>query len=539
MSVRDVFAPERFPVLDVSLWEAFRATVDADPDAIAVIHGLDELSRSELLVRASSCAAQLAGLGIANGSTMLFQSESDDRCAVVALAASCLGAVLAIIPSTMGPRETALICDLVSPAVIVCPDPSIAKQWQQRGAGVPTVAVEDLLDGDAADDAPETPLAVDRAAVIGFTAGTTGNPKGVVQTSAALNYASARWAERVGLEIDDRVLASMPLSYMAGYAFSLHLTLSRGLTLVCMRKWNAQHALELISTRGCAWSMMVPSQVVMLIDAVRESELPRSWGSLRAITCGGSPMHESFARQVTDVLKTTLLRAYGLSECLGAAMMPPASSDTQRDNYDGEPILNTDIEAFAEDGTMLPRGTVGIGGVRGPALMLGYLGDAALGNDFNGSGFLMTGDLIVREANGFVKVVGRVRDMIIRGGLNIDPAEIERLILTHPSVRGVVVVGYPDHRLGEKVGAVVVPAGGASLSLEGIVAFLSDAGLSKQKLPQRYREVAQLPISILGKPLKDEVRRLLLDVDETIAGGGMAAGAPEPDPADRPAETSG
>jgi acyl-CoA synthetase (AMP-forming)/AMP-acid ligase II len=526
MTVRDVFAHERYPVLEVSLWEAFRATVEAAPDAVAVIHGDDQFSRLELFGRATACAAALDRLGIGNGSTVLFQSESDDRCAVVALAASRVGTVLAIIPSTMGSREAELICDMVSPEVVICPDQASVDRWRQRGATLRIVAVGDLVDAAATGEVPETPLAVDRAAVIGFTAGTTGTPKGVVQTSAALNYASARWAERVGLAIGDRVLASMPLSYMAGYAFNLHLTLSRGLTLVCMRKWNAQHALELVSTRHCAWSMMVPSQVVMLIDAVREVGLPAKWGSLRAITCGGSPMHESFAHQVTQTLQTKLLRAYGLSECLGAAMMPPASSDEHRDNYDGAPILNTDVEAFAEDGTMLPRGTVGIGGVRGPALMLGYLGDAARGNDFNGSGFLMTGDLIVREANGFVKVVGRVRDMIIRGGLNIDPSEIERLIATHPNVRDVVVVGYPDHRLGEKVGAVVVPTPGASLTLAEIVAYLSEAGLSRQKLPQLYREVQQLPISPLGKPLKEEVRRMLLDLDGSITDSGTAAGAP-------------
>jgi acyl-CoA synthetase len=139
------------------------------------------------------------------------------------------------------------------------------------------------------------------------------------------------------------------------------------------------------------------------------------------------------------------LRAYGLSECLGAAMMRPGDPIELRRRYDGFPMLNTDVEVFDDDGRVLPRGQVGICGLRGPALFAGYWGDpAGTAAGFGAAGFLLTGDLAVRTEDGYVKVVGRVRDLIIRGGANIDPVEIEEAVRAHPAVDDVAVVGYPD-----------------------------------------------------------------------------------------------
>src|SRR3546814_921471 len=148
--------------------------------------------------------------------------------------------------------------------------------------------------------------------------------------------------------------------------------------------------------------------------------------------------------------------------------------------------------------------------MRGPALFTGYWGEPQQTTDsFGAAGFLMTGDLVVRTEEGFVKVVGRVKDFIIRGGTNIDPVEIEELLRGHPAVRDVAVVGYPDERLGERACACVVLEDGACFSFDEMVDHLEAQGLTRHKFPERYLEVQSIPLSSVGKPLKSELRELI------------------------------
>lgn len=505
MTVRHICQQESHPLLDTPLWESFETTVDHGPDEIAVIDGDRQLTRRELADLSAVASARLAAGGVRRFDRVVVKGQNSLQTVVAGLAASRLGAVLVPVSHSQGRREIAHICDTVEPAAVICDsgdvtvpalsDAQVITFAELAGGGPPVAA---------------TPLAVDDVAVVGFTAGTTGQPKGVQVSSAALNYTTTRWAQVVGLQPGDRVLALLPVSYLSGYAYAVHLALSRGMAVVCLAKWDPERAIDLLVTHRCAWSTSITTHVIMMVDAARRAAVPPNLSHMRALTCGGSPIPDELVDQVESVLGVRLLRAYGLTECLGAAMMRPDDPIDHRRRYDGFPVVGTDVEAFDDKGTVLPRGSVGIAGLRGPAMFTGYYGDPELtAAQFGAAGFLMTGDLIVRDSSGYVKVVGRAGDFIIRGGMNIYPVEIEELLRTHPAVADVAVVGYPDARLGERACACVVVADGASFSFEAMAEHLLATGLSKNKLPERYVEVDRIPISEVGKPLKSALRALI------------------------------
>jgi acyl-CoA synthetase (AMP-forming)/AMP-acid ligase II len=504
LTVHDIHEQELHPLLHTTLWESFHVSARLEPDAVAVIDGDREVSRGELAGLAERASARLRAAGVSRMDRVVVKGDNTVDTIVACLAVSRIGAVLVPVPRKHGRRETTFICETVDPAAVLCReiDDTVGAV---NGAALLTFA--DLADGCAPVLA--LPLAVDDVAVVGFTAGTTGSPKGVMVTSAALNYSTARWAQVIGLRPGDRVLALLPVSYLSGYAYAVHIALTRGMTVVCLRDWDPVAALDTLARHRCTWSTSITTHVIMMVTAA-EAGWRGDLSAMRGLTCGGAPIADELADRVQAALGIPLLRAYGLTECLGTTIMRPEDTAEDRRRFDGFPITGTDIEAFDDKGNMLPRGTVGVGGMRGPAMFTGYYGDPEqTAANFGAAGFLMTGDLIVRDRRGFVKVVGRVRDFIIRGGMNIDPVEIEDLIRSHPSVRDVAVVGYPDERLGERACACVVLNEGAEFSMATMVEFLLTSGLTKQKLPERYVEVAEIPLSDVGKPLKAELRKLI------------------------------
>jgi acyl-CoA synthetase (AMP-forming)/AMP-acid ligase II len=512
LPVNDIYSSDLYPVLSTTLWESFEATVRKEPDATCVIDGERRMSRSEVADAVVRLSAGFAEAGVTKRDRIVMKGDNRAETVIGSVAASRVGAVLVPVPGTYGPRETSYIAGKVDARLLVWSTDRGALEGDLPvgSAGTSVVKFDDVAGCGSTAPVPDL-LGVDEVCVVGFTAGTTGEPKGVMHSTASVNYSSARWAEVVGLQADDRVLGLLPMSYLTGYVFNIHMPLSRAMAVVCLPKWDPIAALRLMERERCAWATAITTHIIMMVEAAK-AHTPFDLSSVRALTCGGSPIADDLVDKVSEHLGVKLLRAYGLSECLGAAMMGPDDPIEARRRYDGGAVLNTDIEAFDEDGNMLPRGSTGLGGMRGPELFLGYYGEPEQSaSSFGASGFLMTGDLIVRTEDGYVKVVGRAKDIIIRGGMNIDPVEVENLLRTCDDVQDVAVVGYPDDRLGEKACALVVVNEGCSFSFDRMVAFLEGEGLSKHKLPERYVEIDEIPLSPLGKPLKAELRQRILD----------------------------
>jgi acyl-CoA synthetase len=237
-----------------------------------------------------------------------------------------------------------------------------------------------------------------------------------------------------------------------------------------------------------------------MVEAARLGE----WSggqTLRTAAVGGSAMTPQLIADAERFLDLKALRMFGMSECMGHCSTRPSDPLERRQDFDGVPFPGTDEEAFGEDLTALPRGSRGQAGVRGPSLFIGYAEGLGQGQErLTPDGYYLTGDEIVRDEKGFVKVVGRIKDQIIRGGFNIDPAEIEAALLQHPSIAEVAVVAVPEAKLGEQACAVCRLFPGAEpIDFAAVVEHVAALGLSRKKWPEHLVVVDEMRVTGTGK----------------------------------------
>ncbi|MCX8474651.1 MAG: class I adenylate-forming enzyme family protein [Sphingomonas sp.] len=469
---------------DARLWPQFAALAEADPDATALIDCDDRRwTRGELRALASACAVRLEAAGVAPGTRVLVAGAKHAGTIVVALAVSACEAVFCPYSPKLAEAELRVLEDRLGHVARVVAD-------AQGGAAI-IGAGQGSRSGDPRDR---------EAVLIGFTSGSTGVPKGVIHGAEALNHATRTCAAIAGLEDADSILAIVPLDSAPGFTFTAHFALSQGRALVLVDPWDPVAAMARAVDHRCGWAIMVPTHLFTILEAARTS----AWSGrlpLRAAAVGGSAMTAELIADAETLLGLKALRMFGMSECMGHCSTRPSDPLSIRQATDGIPFPGTEEEAFGPDGVALPRGRRGQAGVRGPSLFLGYAEGLGAGQErMTADGFYLTGDEIVRDEAGFVTVVGRIKDQIIRGGFNIDPAEIEAALLRHPAIAEVAVVGVPDRKLGEQACAVCrVRRGAAPIAFDMMIAHLVAQGLSRKKWPEHLLFVDAMAVGATGK----------------------------------------
>lgn len=476
--------PETLAWDDARLWPQFAALAEAAPDEIALIDCAEKSwTRGDLARRAEEFAHRLHVAGVRPASRVLVAGHKTAATLAVALAVSRLGATLCPYSPKLSPADISLLEERLGHAVRVDSD------------GGDGISILPPPGGTRSADPRDA-----STAVIGFTSGTTGVPKGVMHSPSALNYATRACAQIVGLQPGEGVLCVVPLDSAPGFTFNAHFALSLGHPLVMIDPWVPEEALRRAEAYNCGWSMMVPTHLFTLVEAAR---LGRWAGKLplRAASVGGSAMTPELIADAERFLGLTVLRMFGMSECMGHCSTRPWHPLERRLNYDGVPFPFTDEEAFDTDLRMLPRGERGQAGVRGPSLFLGYADGLGAGQEcLTPDGFYLTGDEIVRDDEGFVKVVGRIKDQIIRGGFNIDPAEVEAALLRHESIAEVAVVAVPHRKLGEQACAVCrIRPGQPAVALADVLDHLAAVGLSRKKWPEHLLLVEEMAVTPTGK----------------------------------------
>jgi acyl-CoA synthetase len=468
---------------DDSLWIQFeRLTLD-DPNAAALIDCDDRCwTRAELLDRGRIVAAQLREAGVGAGSRVLVAGHKRAGTLATALAVSSLGATFCPYSSKLTTADRAVLEARLSHAAHV-----------QAGSN-DSVTVE-----PASGTVGGTAVRND-VALIGFTSGSTGVPKGVMHGRAALNYATRACAAIAELQPGDAILGIVPLDSAPGYTFTAHFALSLGHPLVMIDPWEPCAAMDRAVKYKGGWAIMVPTHLFTMVEAARTG----AWSGrlpLRACAVGGSAMTPELIADADRLLGLKALRMFGMSECMGHCSARPSDPLDRRQNYDGVPFPGTQEEAFDADGQPQPRGVRGQAGVRGPSLFLGYAEGLGAGQErLTADGFYLTGDEITRDDHGFVKVVGRIKDQIIRGGFNIDPAEIEAALLRHPAIAEVAVVGVPERKLGEQACAVCRLRDGVDpVTFDQVIAHLQAEGLSRKKWPEHLLLVEHMVVGATGK----------------------------------------
>lgn len=469
---------------------------EREPDAVAVVDGEGAHTLGEVIAQAGE-VADLLDRSLVGAPTVLVQADNSWRTLAAAVAVGLRGGLIAVISGHAARSEYDLALEDIQPDAVLASPQAIAT-WQVDRATMPVV-------GEVLDGWPLRAAAVGRTTgverwdggvVIAMTSGSTGRPKCVVQSEVALRYAGLSTIEAVGLQPGDPVGALVPLSSVAAFCFGMHLPALLGSPMVCLDKWSPEDAVALLREYRVAWTMLVPTMALQL-SLVAGSE--GSLSSLKAMTVGGGPMNTHALETAELHLGTRFLRVFGMSECLGHTTPLPTEPVATRLGRDGRPFPGTTVRVVDAQGRPLPDGEVGNAQVRGPSLFVGYAREGAPRMpDLTGDGFFPTGDLARVNDDGTINILGREKQVIIRGGRNIDINEVEAALAAIPGVAQVCVVPVPDDLLGERAAALVVSAG-PRLDLAAVREHLAAADFPKFKWPEFVHAVPALPQNRVGK----------------------------------------
>ena len=347
---------------------------------------------------------------------------------------------------------------------------------------------------------------------IQYTSGTTGFPKGVVLHHHGITNNARHGFARMGMPRGVTTLAIMPLFHTGGCGMAVLGAVQFGCRMILMRAFDAQQANALIESEGVIGMMGVPTMLIGMLEA--DAHTPRDFSKIEIAGSGGAMVPPELIRRVMDRLGCKFYIVYGQTETspLLTQTRPEDSFDDQCHTV-GQTMPHTELSIRdPATGYVLPVDTVGEICARGYSLMLGYNDDPeATARTIDADGWLHTGDLGTIDSRGFLRITGRVKEMIIRGGENLFPAEIENVLLEHPDVAEVAVVGVPDEKFGEAVAAFVRLAEGASLDPGALIAHCR-TNMAAQKTPRHWIAVDAWPLTGSGKIQKFALR------DQWVAG---------------------
>lgn len=499
---------------DRTLWDLVE---HADSDAVAVICPRNgPVSYGTLLREAETLASVWHRDGLRGGDVVLLQLPNWYEFVLAHLALTRLGAVTLPTLPLYRERELRFIAGesgaraiVVAPGSAGCPEADV---YDRLLGALPLLdhlwraeQLRPLAQGQTGPlPPPPDPASV---TIVMATSGTTGDPKLILHTHrSTIGGVIDRVADAMGLAAGDVMFMPSPISHATGLQYGVRMSLLLGATLLLQERWEPREAAALVERHGAVWIM---GATPFLYDLLSLPEVERDrLGSLRVFVCGGAPVPASLATEATTSLpKVSLMTAWGMSET-GIVTLVRRDDPIERvTGTDGRPVPGWEVRIVDPDGRPLPPGEEGEIECRGAALFHGYLGRPDLTAEAVRDGWLRTGDIGRMDGDGYLRCLGRIKDLVIRGGMNLSATEIEDLVRLHPAVRDVAVVGAPDPRLGERVCAVIVAD--EPPTVPELAELLTSHGLAKQKLPEIVVSVDALPKTPTGKVQKHLLRAQL------------------------------
>ncbi len=383
-----------------------------------------------------------------------------------------------------------------------------------RGDADETVSGTSPLESHLADGNPDDllhqlgdDLGPDEGFLIVYTSGTTARPKGCFHTVNTVRSSAIAIAGSLEASSEDVLFGPSPITHSTGLMTSVMLPLLVGAQSYLMESWSPEDAIAKVAEHRCTVTVTATAFLQMYLGALQGG---KDSSTLRQWVCAGSPIPGAVVERARKELDgCQVLSLYGRSESFLNAMCATADAPELSASTDGRPRGGAVLRVVDARGNELPRGEVGDIAYRGPSHMLEYYRDPRQTAGLAAAdGFARSGDLGYMTPEGYVRVTGRTKDIVIRGGLNISARELEDHLIDHPAVDDVAIVGMPDERLGEKVCAFVVAASGQSVpALDELVAFLRSRNVATPKLPQRLEVVTSFPSTATGKVKKHELRQ--------------------------------
>jgi long-chain acyl-CoA synthetase len=504
------------------------------PDRVAVTFGAKHMTYAELDAGASQVAGGLLTLGIGPGDHVALSCPNVPWFPLAYFGILKTGAVVVPLNALLKPREIAYhLKDSTAKALLAfegteeLPIARMAREACDLSA-CPNLVI---MTADPAAPSPVTPARTlgqlmdgqpthfntrrhwpEDTAVILYTSGTTGHPKGAQLTheNMVLNAVATREmllpASRRGLE-QDVSLVTLPLFHSTAQTCQMNAGFYGGFRLVLLTRFDPPVVLETIVREKVGFWIGVPTMYWALLDHVGSGKAdPASIAEhLRICVSGGAPMPVEVLRRFESTFGVRVLEGYGLSETSPVVsfnqLQRPSKPGTA-----GFPIFGVEVQCVDDEGRVVATGERGEIAVRGPNVMKGYYNRPEATDEAMRNGWFHTGDIGVLDKDGYLAIVDRKKDMILRGGYNVYPRELEDVILTHPDVSHVAVVGVPDERLGEEVKAFIVRKPGSTTTAEDFLAWFREQ-FASYKYPRAVEFRESLPMGPTGKVLKRELRR--------------------------------
>ncbi|WP_439031291.1 AMP-binding protein [Gordonia terrae] len=539
---------------DQNFTELLRSRAEANPDKVFVTDGTHTLTYAEFYDTSQRLALGLKRRGLAAGDRVAVQLPNWAAFVVIAAALARVGAVMVPIMPIYRKDEVSHVVSDARIKFAIAPVSfrgfdyvSMFEEIRREGGTLESIVavratqedlgalaergvsvLEDIVVSDVAaeDIDAEIDFRVhpDEPFVIVYTSGTTSRPKGCLHTFNT--YASGARALTVafGHTEADVQFGPSPITHTTGLVTSVLIPLLAGASTHVMAEWNPVQGLAEIEKYGCTAAVTATTFLQTLMAAAEEHP-EADLSSLRVWTCAGSPIPAAVVENAAAKLPTaSILSLYGRSENLSTTTCTIEDDPQRAVSSDGAALPGAEVRIVGEDGYEVPRGSEGDIAYRGPSHMIEYLNRPdETAELFTPEGFSRSGDVGVMTEDGFVRVTGRTKDIVIRGGMNISVREVEDKLADHPDLVALAVVGMPDEKLGEKVCCYVVPREGHQApTVEELRTYLTDRGVAIQKTPERVIPIAELPMTATGKIQKHVLRKRVADeLDQPSAAGAL------------------
>lgn len=492
-----------------TLADALHAAAQRTPDRVLIVDGDVELDAQTLQQQAGALAAAMSARMPA-GSVVSFMLPNWHEAAIVYLAATMSGMVVNPILPSLRDSELQFILRDADVRMIFIPswfrNFDYAAMLDRVIATVPTPPEVVVVRGenpgqtpfaDLLTAQPAARLELDPSAVrmIMYTSGTTGRPKGVLHTHDSIHALIRQLGEHWRIDEGDTFLVPSPIAHIGGSIYAFECPLLLGSVAVLMERWDPDDAVALMQKRRCTHMAGATPFLDGLLSAAERagSRLP----DLKVFICGGASVSPALIRRATHYFdKAFVTRVYGSTEVPVSTVGSPDDAERAADT-DGHAGI---AEIAVIDGEIR---------VRGPQMLTGYLHPEDDHDAFDDDGYFRTGDLGRLTEDGYLVVTGRAKDIIIRNGENISPKEVEDILIGHPGIAEIAVVGIPDPRTGERACAVIIPGPDTIPDVDDLRALLNTHGLATFKAPEQVVIWESLPKNDAGKVLKHQIRATL------------------------------
>ena len=517
---------------DKTVFDMFLQSVKKYPDKIAVVDNKQKLSYKALYDKVMKFSTGLLKLGIKKGDFISVQLPNWAENVIAYLSCAKIGAIYNPIPFNLRENEIEYVLTLCESKIYIIPNEfrkfnylsmahSISKKINiqhvvvvqntedQLNLNESYLLFDELMNNNEEVIVSNEKVLSDDPLVVIFTSGTESRPKGVIHTHNTVLFGERAMKETLNITENDAVFMASPISHATGFLHGVNLPLIVGAKSVLMERFSGEKALEIMSEEKCTFTMGATPFLYDFLKILNKNQKKYDLSHFRFFICGGAPIPRHLASE-SNKIGFKVLAVYGSSES------PPhtvSRLDDEEDlivSYDGKPLPGIEVKIVDDNRNSLPNGEIGEEASRGPNVFVGYLKRPELTEQYlDNDGWYYSGDLCVLHSNGYLRVVGRKKDIIIRGGQNISPIEIENILLTHPKIQNVAIVGVPDDRMGEKACAFVVPVLGEEFTFNEMIAFLEKKNVAKYKYPEMLKVVDSLPMTTSGKIQKFMLRNMV------------------------------